>query len=331
MRGLLLLALMGQLLMTSGCTRGGLNSPRTYKPGQFVFAFDLTEIIELSITKNDPETGDRWSAELAHVPSKTKYEDPTWEILSRSQEGKFLDNQADANLVNHLLDTLKTLQFSSQATLGPLTSFGLDPPRFALRWRTPNHSFELRMGDAVQGSESVFYGQISSESGLIQATPIVLKGSAQKLLGYISNFSKIRRLTLSMLTSDDVDEFLLKRQGKIMLFAQRDGDLWTDKKHRTIRKIEVGKLLDQLTHIRIKDFVDESNLAREIGEAIQKSPAFEAVLTPRKGEAKVIRLSWFKPKQSKESKLWMTDSGRNSAVFEAYPEIIHFFEVPEKQ
>ncbi|MEK6579561.1 MAG: hypothetical protein AABZ55_10080, partial [Bdellovibrionota bacterium] len=54
MRGLLLLALMGQLLMTSGCTRGGLNSPRTYKPGQFVFAFDLTEIIELSITKNDP-------------------------------------------------------------------------------------------------------------------------------------------------------------------------------------------------------------------------------------------------------------------------------------
>ncbi|MEK6579562.1 MAG: DUF4340 domain-containing protein, partial [Bdellovibrionota bacterium] len=178
------------------------------------------------------ETGDRWSAELAHVPSKTKYEDPTWEILSRSQEGKFLDNQADANLVNHLLDTLKTLQFSSQATLGPLTSFGLDPPRFALRWRTPNHSFELRMGDAVQGSESVFYGQISSESGLIQATPIVLKGSAQKLLGYISNFSKIRRLTLSMLTSDDVDEFLLKRQGKIMLFAQRDGDLWTDKKHR---------------------------------------------------------------------------------------------------
>ena len=55
------------------------------------------------------------------------------------------------------------------------------------------------------------------------------------MLDFLKGFSTLRRETLSPIDSDDVDEIRVEKAGVKTLYAQREGDKWTDEKHRPVK------------------------------------------------------------------------------------------------
>lgn len=300
--------LTGIFITLAACSN---SSTPEFSKGQTPLAqalFDLQSISSLDIAKADPATGDVWSARFRQLPqSGREGNGPLWEVSSGPGGGSLLDRKAQGGFINHLLDTLKTLRVSELAPKGPPESFGLVPPRFALRFGTS----EIRFGNDS-------YAAIGNQIYKVE-------GAALKMLEYIPSFESLReQKLLASLVSDDFDEVEIKRKGHKPFYTQRDGSAWTDRHHKPVQK-SLNEFLEQWTHMRIEKFIDDPALAPKISKKIEEQPLAQILLRGRNQPEILVRLQW----QTLDGTdgLYATTSNRPGSVFRIYPEAARSFSI----
>ncbi|MEK6705505.1 MAG: DUF4340 domain-containing protein [Bdellovibrionota bacterium] len=299
------------ILLLSSCTLK--EDKRQTAPGK-PFSFDVPDVSELTIAKNDPKSGDSWTVRLQNTGGP----DPTWQIASGPHG--ILDNLANTGYVNHLLDTLRTLRadLHTETTNGPIESFGLLPPVFYLEWRTNKadkaEQWRLKLGLPEGGKPFC----IASAHAMADSAVLTCTGAAIKMLDILDSFTAVRHRALSTITSDDVEEIeIFYGNKKSVFFAQREGLDWTNRKHRRL-KANIDAFLDGVTHTRIKEFVDDPDETLRLLDTLKKSRHQTIRLSGLKGMSVTIKSS----KQSHE--LLATISNRPGAVFKLYPEAGRF-------
>src|SRR3989338_8755800 len=277
--------LVASLLTLASCTRGADAPPLRINSPLFDFDFEKTE--ELSISKNDPTTSDTWSARFKRDGKSSKSQ---WQIAS-APEGRILsDRVADHGYIAHLLDTLKTLTASSEINDTPSAHYGLSPPWFALRWSSGSTFHELKLGNLTpDGRYAVVRGKLA-----------IVQGAALQMLAHADTFDVFRRRVIALESADDVDELELYRGKRQVLYAQRQGDDWADRKNKRL-KVPVAKILNDLTRLRAATFIEE---------AIPVPEDYRVVMKDRHGKPSILTLG------IRDGKFTALYSGRPNAAFE---------------
>ncbi|HLE00498.1 MAG TPA: DUF4340 domain-containing protein [Bdellovibrionota bacterium] len=255
-----------------------------------IFRFDYKTVTQLVVekggnaAKNHPKDH-QWSIRLQ------KNENGNWEFASSPEGTTLLDRRADTVFIDHLLDTISTAQKVTSITTAAPESLGLVPPGFAFRWISKAGEMELRIGnpagDATQHAEMQ---GLAFASAPPNPEVFTIRGSVLKMLAHIGSFETLRQRTWATFPADDVDElelFIGPSPRKSRLYAQREGDVWTDRKHKPL-KAQVGPFLEWLTTFKVAEFIDEEKLANKLAN----SPAayHEVRVTDRHGKATVFRL-----------------------------------------
>lgn len=323
LRILTALLLSANLLVLPACTRSkngdknSASSSETLRRGAYLLPFDFEQVTELTVAKNDPAEGAPWTAKVAR---QGEGDDASWRIVSAPDGKELQDRLANRTYIRHLLDTLRTLQYAEDAPEGPLPSYGLASPRFALRWRTPQQPFELLVGTEL---DSGSYVHLPSHE-----KTVIARGAALRMLEHLSDFSMLRQKNLLTLPADDVDEMTFFRNGKQVLYAQRETDSWVDAKRRKL-KVPAGELLEALAHLKVKDFVDDASSAGSLREKLKK-PDYRIEFKDRQGLPTEIRIA------RENGKIWASESSRKTAsdqpaIFELHPETLqHLRKLPKK-
>lgn len=246
--------------------------------------FQTQEVKEMTFTKSDPVTDDRWTARLQ------REQEDTWQIVEGPAGQPILDREANGNFVIHLLDTLKSLRSVGDAPNGPLGSFGLSPPRFALQWRTEKQAYQVLLGDVVTQPQRGIYLSLDGKN------VVVATGSAIKLISLISSFRYLRKPAWTNLSSDDIDEIEIQARGKTILYAQREGSQWNDRLHRRVKQ-DMNRVLDLLTRSTPEDWIDQEEEAARVKTRSLAHPLLEAKLSDRMGKTTTLSLGHFEGKK----------------------------------
>jgi hypothetical protein len=288
---------------TTRCTKTPDSNfaPMDVKFNEPLFIFNTKNLTEFTIAKNDPTTSDQWTARLSKINSAP------WEVASAPDGSVLADKMADASYIDHLADTLQTLRATAKAPNGPLSSFGLHPPRFALRWTASGKSHELLLGDSVphKGGHYAWIGS-QSTSGHV----LIVQGAALQMLGYLTSFDALRLRKLLPFSADDVDELELYKGSRLFQYAQRQGDEWTDRKGQKL-KAPVGEFLENLTHLRIRHFSDAIE-----NSAPRAKPLFRLVFKDRHGKATVLNI------YTRGGGVFAAVSSRPKSTFEVFSEAL---------
>jgi hypothetical protein len=302
-----MLALM--LMLPSACNRKPAltftNEAPALAPGTAPFPMDWRTVSDLEVFKNDPNTGDHWHASLQ------KRED-IWVITTASTPTPLKDSRADTRYVGHLLDTLSTLRVQDWALNGPPESFGLDRPRWVLKWKTDKVSHELRIGDASTGA--ILFAAIPGRTDAQgTARTVTIAGAAIEMLARLDEFTALRARVLLPFDSDDIDLLTLKSPAR-KITAKREGGDWQNETPPPL-KLDITATLEELTHLRARRIIDaENEEERHIRESLEKSAPFEARFTDRSNHVSVLRAGRF-------ASLWYaTLNDRNGVLFELHPE-----------
>jgi hypothetical protein len=290
-------------LSNASCTPTGSAPEKTVrKPGSFLFAFDVNQVSELTVMKRDPSA---WTATLKRAGN-------TWQIVEPPAGKKLLDARVDDKFVNHLLDTLRTLEFSEPAPRGSLESFGLVTPRIALRWKTPDGTQEIWLGNPQK--DLTAYAKHGDEV-------LLVRGATLQMLEYLTSFDSLRHRILLTQDSDDIDTFEYFKEGGRVFFAQRESGTWVNEKRKPF-KWDCGGFLDVLTHLRIQSFNDdEVALNSRILEMLKSKPRYRVIFKDRQDLATELRVSGV------EGGLWAWVSTRPASAFLLHPSATRHFEL----
>jgi hypothetical protein len=265
----------------------------------------------LTLAKSDPQTGDHWLAifQPKEARFRRRASPPPWEFISGpistpiSALGdlKLIDRDADETFISHLLDSLAALKIEALAPRGTLESFGLNPPRFALQWKLPDRAFELQVGDSPHLGKSYL---------ILEGQRIYIgSGSAIRLLELIESFDSLRKKEWSDLRPDDVDEISIYKLGNLLFYAQREGDRWTDQKHRPVLAgSHLSETLEEVIRHRPLQLMDDPGERARIQRHIQSKPFIETRLTDRLGKTTSLTLG--------------KDSGKLYGISSARPHLI---------
>lgn len=258
------------LVCGTACTNSTRNEIQL---GTKPFQFDSNEVIELSLVKSDAEQGDQWQAKL-------RKEGAQWNISSDHQ---ILDSLADDTFLFHLIDSMKSIQLTSLAPQGTLESFALDPPRFGVQWKTGSKAYEFWVGSSLRDGTGYYF--------TIDKTHVfVANGPALHILDLIKSFQSLRKKTWTNLTIDDVDEITLKQRRKAVLYAQREGNHWTDRKHHVIKK-DIDSFLNHALGAQSERMIDDPKQAASLRKLIHSSLLYEIHLSDRFGKTTSLFLS----------------------------------------
>jgi hypothetical protein len=295
------------LVFAASCTRH--SDPVTTdagvpRIGSFLFDFAPDQVTDLAIARQDSRSGDRWDAAFRRVVTPSGRAE--WEISAAPGGKPLRDRRADAAFINHLLDTLRTLEYTQEAPRGSLESFGLAPPRVALRWTTPAGTQEIAIGDSPNAGLGT-YGRLGGKV-------MILKGATLEMLSYLENFDRLRQRVLLTQRSDDVDEFeaFSGKGSRPIFYAQRESRGWVDRRKR--HQAHAADWLESLTHLRIQEFVDEDPVSGKILPRLKRAPEYRFVFKDREGhpvEMKAGRI---------DQRLWAWVSTRPEGLFQLYPE-----------
>ena len=312
----------------SSAPPSNLTSSESFQGGHPALSFDYLETNEILFSKLDPINGD-WSTRIVRKSHGT---DPNgsnsaW-IITLAPNGRTLqDHRANAAFILHLLDTIHTLQFKAAGLSGPPESFGLARPFYSLRWKLGNDSsakeYRLDLGDAAKTNDGTPEGLYARIGASGDAPIFIVNGALLQMLTMIRDFSAFRLSTLATFDSDEMDEIQISAKSHRPCYAQRDGDHWADRSHRPIR-VDVQTFLDQLTHLRILQFIDEPEKAKILLAKIHAHPLSQLKFSGRKSEPVTVELS------EDQQKAYATVSSRKSedtsslAVFEVYPEALNW-------
>lgn len=318
--------------LSVGCTgRGGCNGSSESSSGNSqleapprnssLFAFDTKAIRQLLVARFDAKAGEAWTARLVRAEEATDAQvnnraEPTWFLRSLSTQPSLSDPRADGNFVQHLIDTLLSLRVESHEPDAPAGTYGLENPRFALRWseREGEGGYELLVGDRNPRSEGGVFVRLPG------GPVITVRGAALQMLEMIESPDTLRQRRWVTLSRDDVDEIELSGSGITRTYAERASDHWTDRKGRKL-KPDLDAFLEGVTHLRIKRFMDINTAAENdaLSKWVAERPDRELVLSDRNGKAFRF-LARMKGFPSGESLLLATASNRPGALFELYPE-----------
>jgi hypothetical protein len=297
------------VLSLSACNR---NSPPptsiVVHIGDKPFHFDPHQVVDLEIAKSDPETGDRWLTQL-------KGDHNLWKITAAPDNQPILDERADDIFIFHLLDTLQGLRIDAIAPHGSLESFGLEPPRFAVRWSTPQGSHEFRLGSALKDRTGNYFT-------LDGQSVFVVSGPAVKMLSLIESFQWLRKRSWATLNADNIDEIELSRKGKLLIYAQREGNRWTDRQHRELKQ-DINSFLINLTATQSDRLVDDATSADRLKKELTANFPYEAKLSDRRGRSTVLKIAKITAKS--QSGVYGSNSARPQAVFALPPSVLQEF------
>ncbi len=299
----------------------GQNQSLPFETQKPIFTLAPDHVRELAIEKNDAVSGDRWSITVRPNPTG-------WEISSAGSRS-IVDRSADPSFILHFLDTLNTLVYAEPAPQGPAASYGLEPPQFAIRATIASDDstgadrvIELLIGTAARGTDSeeqfTRFARVPA-----YAQTMIIHGAAIQMLQMMTGFDSLRKKTVLTFSSDDVDELILNQgspeSAKEKLYTQRDGDSWTDRKHQP-SKLGVRDRLDGLTHLRVREFVDDSERASKLAASTEASQLYELTLKGRAlPKPVVLKIASLGPD------LVATVSNRPGAAFLLYPESLRLF------
>ncbi|MCM2277495.1 MAG: DUF4340 domain-containing protein [Oligoflexia bacterium] len=295
------------------------------KPGSRAFFFDKQQAVELELAKSNPATGDAWSA----TAIRQSFDPPVWEIRSGPGGKQLVDRIANGSFLAHLIDTLTTLQVFEAAPKGPPEGFGLRPPRFAIRLKLePGITREIHIGAPEPKSGGAWISLANPQSS---PRITLVKGAALQMLGHLSSFDEFRQRTmLAPLAADDIDEVELFLRGKSYFYAQREGDIWTDRRNKPLRgsKADVSIWLERLVHSRAQAFIDDPVLSEKLLGILSSRPRFEALLKDRTGKATRLRVD--SARVGSQDSVIAEASSRPGAVFVSYPELPTYFDTFRK-
>lgn len=261
------------------------------KPGSSFFKFDYKTVTRISIARNDPTTGEPFSAQVER--SKSGADTYSWQIVSQ----ELTDRLAYSNFVEHLLDTLSTLQIQDEAPNGPLESYGLTPPHFAIRFSTESPEkvgsqteFEIHLGS---GDETLFAYDPREPKAIFR-----VHGALIGMLNHLRNFETLRRKTLLTFESDDIDEIEFWKGSKKTLHIERHGETWKSmasagsEKTSPVFKKDIQAYLERITHLQIQKFPDDPTWEKAAMETLKNSPQFRIVFKDRKNMPTELRASF---------------------------------------
>jgi hypothetical protein len=348
--GILLFCMVLLNVLSSACNRKPQNagtpvttsSSNVSQGGHPALQFDYKRTSEILIAKADPNSGDRWAARIQRDGIPSPENEELWTIQMGPDSIASGDRKAHGGFILHLLDTIRTLQVSEAPVSGSAESFGLSAPLFILRWRVAEQrtsvaaqpstgtvraqvfkEYEVRLGGPVKNQDGSFQGLYASLGGMPNKVFIV-QGALLRMLDMITSFQTLRLPTVLTVTSDDVDELEIRRpSSKIAIYAQRESGKWVDAKHKPIAG-DIDALLDQLTHMRVLQFIDDAAELKKLEARLAKSPAQEITFKDRHGKANVLKVY----STSNGEKVYATFSTRKRqnpdglAIFEVYPEVL---------
>lgn len=249
------------------------------QPGRIAFDFDPKKVIEITLAKTDPATGENWIGTFSN-------QNLIWTISSAPAELAPIDRIANDTFINHLLDTLASLRLLENPMKGPPESMGLSPARFSLKWRTATAEFKFLLGTPLDHNPARRFIKLED------SPPLIASGSTLAMLDQIRSFDFLRKRTWTLLNADEVDEIELLRGGKSFFYAQREGDLWTDRAHQPIHKrakVDVDALLTQLTGTSVDHFIDDTQKKNLIERTAFRRDYSEARLTDRLGKVTILK------------------------------------------
>ncbi len=299
---------LATILSCGSCSKDSAPSGQAQPPkvGSRLFDFDDAGVTELEILKHDPADPDTWSARLTRGPGGD------WEIASGPEGLPLVDRRADSTFVAHLVDTFRTIQVIAQAPKGPLSSFGLEPPHFAFRWKAGGGRVTgLQLGARLTPGAALTDG-VYAQAG--DGAVVAVRGATLKMIEYLISFEVIRRRRLLTVEADDVDEIELWSRGRRAFYALREGERWVDARERKL-PVRVTEWLTALTHIRVRRFLDDG--------PTEPAPTLVRLVLRGRGlqpiEVLAIR---------KKGQLIATISSRPRGIFALHDEAIELFRAP---
>lgn len=276
--------------------------------GKNPFPLNPKDVTQLTLVKADPTTDDRWMASFRPVaPTGENRGQTRWEISSAPEKQPVLDREADATFILHLLDLIQSIRVDELAPRGTLESFGLAPPLFAVGFKTASENQEFFVGNAKGDQSFISFGN----------TTYLASGAALKMIRLIRSFQNLRRTSWTTLTPDDIDEIFVSKLGKplLKLYAQREGERWTDIKHQTLQK-NMDEFLEQIILSHVSGFNDDAAFFKQIQTKVLEHPIYEIKLVNRHGNTTVLKLGFSK------NILYGWNSSRPNSVFALSNELL---------
>ncbi len=230
------------------------------------FSLNPEQVEEFTILGHDSGSNSPWLARLNKKQG-------TWELDSISTSTTLSDHRANETLILHLLDSLGSVQIHQPGPSAPLGSLGLAPPQFALRWRTPTGSQEMKIGNPSQDRSQVTISRDDQSTWLAS-------GTFFSLLRQIQSWQDLRAPTWITESPDDIEELTIQAGKKTLLYAQRDGDHWGDVSHRAVKK-DVDLILDSLIHHSWKKIIESTPEASALQKILKEKPDYSITLSGR--------------------------------------------------
>ena len=248
----------------SGCSSSRtppLVDPRPFK-------IQVSTIDALTLMGSDLESNSPWIASLSQKSGE-------WSLDSVSTSAPLSDHHANQGLILHLLDSISTLQLQEPGPNVPFDALGLEPPRFALRWRSAKGTQELSIGNPSKD-------QVHMNVSLDGKTSWLATGAVFPVLQQIQKWQDLRSQTWLNESPDDINEVIVKSGKRTLFYAQRDGDHWGDLSHRPV-KPDVDQLLDELIRHSWTKILESTPEATSLQSSLQTQPDTTIILTPRAG------------------------------------------------
>lgn len=288
----------------AGCTPNHPAAESLLAPKSRPFKEVAQGVTELSIIHSATDTGGTpWTATFRKAGAVWK--------LDAGPGTPLLDRQAKTGFIEHVLDTVQTLQVNGPAPQGPPESFGLVPPLYALRWRNAEGaSGEVQIGHQKTGPSAGY--AILKIAGV--TSPVAqVEGALYRMLETVTSFEQLRQQqVLAPWVADDVDEVEVSLRGKKLLYAQRAGTAWADAREKPLpraKSLAVNELLQTLIHTQALGFVDDRAQDRRVVDQFKKAPEASVVLKDRRGNPLRVDLGWSQLEPGRDE-LLATTTGR---------------------
>ncbi len=248
----------------SGCFSSRTTLPVDPRP----FKIQVNAIEALTLMGSDLESNSPWIASLSQKSGE-------WSLDSVSTSSSLSDHHANQGLILHLLDSISTLKLQEPGPNVPFNSLGLEPPRFALRWRSAKGTQELSIGNPSKD-------QVHMNVSLDGKTSWLATGAVFPVLHQIQKWQDLRSPTWVTESPDDINEVIVRSGKQTLFYAQRDGDHWGDPSHRPV-KPDVDQLLDELIRHSWTKILESTPEATSLQGSLQTQPDTTIILTPRAG------------------------------------------------
>lgn len=195
--------------------------------------------------------------------------------------------EVDGNTLQDYLTTLSKIEFEKEiaSTGEDLKAYGLQEPPLRIRWQTGEQWQDLFLGDKNPVGDA-YYAKTADRAGVY----LISAGIWSALNKNVNELR--RRELLGFLPKDArIFEVLWQEGGSVRVEAGEAGDGWNapDHPHLKIKKSKVENILEQLSWIRAREFLE--NEAVSLKKYGLDPPHVTVKVTLKDGKSMELRLS----------------------------------------